>query len=164
MKKVFLVILLSSMIGMINVSAQNSVGKSAKVYTVSETLNLLKGQWRYMYKLIGDDIFYNHSYNGGVAMKDTLEIHTYDINSAGATQYYTDWEDKDGSQAMNGANSSGSWDIEKAPDGVVIVLRDAFFKGCPAIRRNILLINKKQMLLLDPETGDKYYFHRKIVR
>lgn len=163
MKKVVLLILLGSMFAFSNLSAQNSV-TNAKVYTVSETLNLLKGQWRYMYKLIGEDIFYNHSYGAGRAVIDTLEIHSYEIDGMGTTRYYTDWEDTDGSQALNAANSSGSWDLEKAPNGVVIVLRDAFFKGCPEIRRKVEMINKKQMLLLDPDTGDKYYFHRKTIQ
>jgi len=165
MKKVLFSILLCSLVGMFTVSAQNSVKKSGKVYTVSETLNLLKGQWRYMYKLYGEDIFYNHSYRSGVAVIDTMEIHSYEIDATGKTRYYTDWEDADGSQALNAAQTFGSWDLEKAVDGgVVIVLRNAFFKGCPNIRRKVSMINKKQMLLIDPGTGDKYYFHKKVVR
>jgi len=165
MKKVLLLFLLCSIVGMISVSAQNSVKPTAKIYSVSETLNLLKGQWRYMYKLIGDDIFYNQAFGSGRAVIDTSEIHTYSITAAGATKYFTDWENVDGTQALNAANSTGSWDLEKAPGGdVVIVLRNAFFKGCPQIRRKVLMINTKQMLLLDPNTGDRYYFNRKVVR
>jgi len=162
MKKVLFTIFLSSMIGMIQVSAQNSLGTTPdNVYTVSETLKLLKGQWRYMYKLIDDQVFYNHSFGSGKAVIDTMEIHTYEIEATGETRYYTDWEDKDGSQALNAAGTRGSWDLEKSPDGVVIVLRDAFFKGCPDIRRKEVMINDKQMLLLDEEMNDKYYFKRK---
>ncbi len=162
MKKLILFALLFCFLSNAFVTAQTSTVKAEQPkYTVGDALSLLKGEWRFMYKIVEEQIVYNRSFRHGAKgylQIDTMEVHTYNIDALGRTEYFVDWEDPDGSIKPNEANSSGSWDLEKVNDGIDIVIKDAYFKGCPDIRRRVLIINSKQMLLLDIDTGDKHYY------
>ena len=132
--------------------------------TVSEALNLLKGQWRFMYKIIDNEIIYERNFRNGYrhAMEiDTNQIHTYGIDQLGRTDYFIDFQDPDGEIKSNEIDSPGSWDLQKVTGGVDVIIRDAYFRGCPEVRRRIIRINKGQMLLEDKQTGDQYYYKRK---
>ena len=144
-----------------SVSAQPPAQQSP--LTVSEALNLLKGQWRFMYKIIDGEIMYERNFRHGSRNQmevDTNQIHTYGIDQLGRTDYFIDFQNPDGEIRSNEIDSPGSWDLQKVAGGVDIVVRDAYFRGCPEIRRRILRINKAQMLIEDKQTGDQFYFKR----
>ena len=118
-----------------------------------------------MYKIINGDIVYERSFRMGYrnAMElDTNQIHTYAIDQLGRTDYFVDYQDPDGEIHTNEMNSAGSWDLKKENGEVLVIIKDAYYKGCPQIRRRVIRINKEQMLLEDLTTGDQFYYKRTI--
>lgn len=145
--------------------AQSSSQKEGK--TVSETLKLIDGQWRMMYKIIDGNVIYDRRYqlnNQTSTMQlhvDTMSIHTYNIDDRGRTKYTVNWENPDGQVTINDWDVSGSWDVKQTADGIDIHVMNAYYPGCPNIIRRVVNINEKQLLLQDSQTGDQYYFTRR---
>ena len=135
-------------------------------HTVSEVLQLIKGEWRQQYKIIDGQIYYDRKYRTtSTGMKlaiDTSAIHIFSIDSRGRTNYILNWEETPGNLKFDrGETAEGSWDLRQLSSGVELTIRDAYFKGCPDLKRRVSRINSKQLLLFDPETGDNYYFTRR---
>ncbi len=134
--------------------------------TISYCLQEIKGDWRFHYKIINDQIQYDRRYvnYGGQGSKlsiDTTAIHTYDIDSRGRTSYNLNWEENDGELKFMETNTKSSWDLRQGKDGVQIVLKDAYYPGCPEVVRYIVRLNKSQMLTVDPLTRDYYFYTRR---
>ncbi|MEO1436229.1 MAG: hypothetical protein AAFV80_11885 [Bacteroidota bacterium] len=150
----------------INRATAQPPSEEPPVYTVSNVLRELKGQWRLQYKIIDDQVFYDRRYkqtaNGSVQLVvDTFAIHSFMIDTRGRTEYRLNWESPDGELESNMTGTNGSWDLKQSPEGVNLLIRDAYYKGCPVLTRRVIRINAQQLLVQDLETGDVYYFTKR---
>ncbi len=136
--------------------------------TVSETIKLMDGQWRMMYKVInGGTIFYDKRYVFNTATNsmqftiDTMSIHTFEIDGRGRTNYAINWEEAGGELTVNEWDVSGSWDLKQTSSGIDLHISNAYYDGCPTIIRRVVNINDRQLILQDIKTGDQYYYKRR---
>ena len=135
--------------------------------TVAETLKILKGQWRMMYRIVNDEIFYTKHLRYDETRKkmvmavDTVGIHTFEMDVNGNTRYRSNVEDATGELIINDWDIDGTWTLKQTDGGIDLHILDAYFKGCPPIIRRIINVNERQLLLQDLTTGDKYYYKRR---
>ena len=132
--------------------------------TVSETLKAMNGEWRMMYKIMGESIVYDNQYqvnpetNRYELRKDTSSIHTFSITRNGRTSYKVNREDVNGQLIVNDWDISGSWDLKQTDKGIDLQIINAYYDGCPTIVRRIVNVNDRQHWLQDSETGTQYYY------
>ena len=132
--------------------------------TVSETLKAMKGEWRMMYKIMGENILYDNHYqlnpetNRYELRKDTSSIHTFGITRLGRTSYKVNREDINGQLIVNDWDISGSWDLKQTDNGIDLHIVNAYYNGCPTIIRRIINVNDRQLWLQDSQTGTQYYY------
>ncbi len=144
--------------------AQPGEETSREGKTVSETLKAMKGEWRMMYKIMGESIIYDRHYqinpetNRYELRKDTSSIHTFDITRNGRTSYKVNREDAMGQLIVNDWDISGSWDLKQTEKGIDLHIMNAYYDGCPTIVRRIINVNDRQLWLQDPGTGTQYYY------
>ncbi|MEM7105985.1 MAG: hypothetical protein AAF502_22810 [Bacteroidota bacterium] len=164
MHKLLTLLFCLSIVFTINKEAEAQASAGGK-YTVSEVLNDIKGQWRQQYKIIDGNIFYDRRYlqtsKGVMLAIDTSSIHTFRVDQRGRTKYSINWEEANGQLQFDDANSNASWDLKQGAEGVNLIIRDAYYAGCPIITRRIVRINQQQLLVLDLQTGDHYYYTRR---
>lgn len=134
---------------------------------VAETLSLIKGQWRFVYKIIENEVHYDTRIQPNAAntkmevVVDTMAIHSFQIDERGRTKYAINWENALGDLIVNEWDVSGKWDVKQTPNGIDVHILDAYFPGCPPIIRRIVNINKKQLFLQESQSGDKYYYEKR---
>ena len=132
--------------------------------TVSETLKAMDGEWRMMYKIMGESIVYDRHYqvnpetNRYELRKDTSSIHTFSITQAGRTSYTVNRENSNGQLIVNDWDIAGSWDLKQTDNGINLYIINAYYDGCPTIVRRVINVNDRQLWLQDPETGTQYYY------
>lgn len=136
--------------------------------TVSETIKLMDGQWRQIYKVVDDGtIFYDKRYVLNTATNmmqlsiDTMSIHTFEIDGRGRTKYAINWEEASGELTANERELASSWDLKQTDFGIDLYIKNAYYKGCPDIVRRVVNINDRQLILQDLKTGYQYYYKRR---
>ncbi len=165
MKRIILFVL-AGLLSVMSVQAQTA-DVQPKGKDVAETLRLIKGQWRFVYKIIENEVHYdtrvqpNADQTKMEIVIDTMAIHSYKMDQRGRTQYVVNWENATGDLIVNDWDVSGKWDIKQTPNGIDVHVLDAYYPGCPPIIRRVVNINQRQLLLQDSTTGDKYYFERR---
>jgi hypothetical protein len=134
-----------------------------------DMLNTLKGEWRYMYKIVGNDIMYEYGVRQGKQsgtieqFLDTLGIHRFLLDDKGVATYRLNWEDAGGTLVENQWDPKGRWDVKynKTTDKFDVRIYNAYYKNSGTVVRRIERVNPRQLILVDAETNTTFYYERR---